>query len=207
MIPALMLYIISFLNSNVNTLSIKTLTIETGCKFIGYYVHLRRYCYLLWKQILSGVSMKLWSSFVQYQDKIYDLVETTGSGLFNPADFKSIQSAHWRGYAVGYDVNESKLFLNSLDLYSQNGSKQIAPIINDVKPVENGYSDYSYTAVKMPIFFSGTFLAGYGYEIDNSLSLGKASKRFYKKVLFIRINTGSVIETKEIPSQIHKIMI
>ena len=144
----------------------------------------------------NKTGMVLWSSSIRFQEKTYDIIQTIGEGLFDPIANGLLHLEQWRGYTAGYEITDGQLYLNLLDLFAADGIRTIPIAIHDRQPVANGFSDFSYEGLRLPIASTGTLVIAFGFKISNQAG----SIKTYAEKVKLLFDVGKLHESEDIQS-------
>ncbi len=148
---------------------------------------------------------------VSYRRRIYDLTAIDGEGLFDPEAYGlqtvSWSSACWRGYTLRYAVRRRKLLLDrfSVSLVDPAANPEDESALMTPPSIEGrtptscrqqvpGYCSCDYTAMALPIPFTGGLLIGWDFIPELYVHMGFHPAWKFREVHELLFEEGRLIE-------------
>ncbi len=124
-------------------------------------------------------------------DSKYSMVAMSEPIGFNPRKYGIIphwlETACWRGYYCTYNITKKGIFLDELNIYSDEGHY---PAIEGIEPEKDcgGYRKYANMNLKMD--FNGKILIGADFLMDYHPDMGYPDAWAYEKLIEIIFKKG-----------------
>lgn len=133
----------------------------------------------------------------------YSIIGVNGGDLFDPhkIGFKQtgFSTACYSGYYCTYSITDNKLLLKDLTLYS----KDRKLIVNGKKPkISQGNAFYS--AVELPILFTGILRLGTDFIDEAYVHMGFQKPTAYLKVIDLKLQDGILVSVKDRSSEVEE---
>ena len=149
----------------------------------------------------------------------YDLLYEEGAlRLFNPLDIGfetySKSSMCWSGHMCVYKVKNNELYLDRLDINSENKIKingkepsRVLSILTYLKDIFCFGFDYTYKNIKLKLNYTGEILIGKGNvenDFDNDYYYDEClmSPHSYEEVLKLKFKNGKLITVTNISNEL-----
>ncbi|MHA1459100.1 MAG: hypothetical protein ACTSO6_10645 [Promethearchaeota archaeon] len=132
-----------------------------------------------------------------YNKNSYSIVGLKGHGLPAPLDFGlepiSPHTANWRGFVMTYEIVNSLLILQNMDVTVKE-MKDDLPLINSITPEakKEGYINLTYTNLNFKTQFVGKILIAKDFIDTMYVHMGFQSPLSFKKVIELNILDGAM---------------
>lgn len=134
----------------------------------------------------------------EYSGNDYSLAGIKGNALFDPIHYGikpiSSNSACWRGYVCKYLLEEQRLYLKELVV---NAREKPVPILKHQPHAIQGFFDFAYRRMRLPIAFTGGLLIGRDFLQDLYIHMGFAPAWKFRDVRELLFEDGKLVRARD----------
>lgn len=151
-------------------------------------------------------------------ERDFDIVGVSGGELFAPAEHGLTPfptcSACWRGYLAHYAIRDDRLVLERLDVSlghrdATGFHSDAGPAIHGVRPTRPTETDAlfnnRYSALDLPIAFSGRILIGTGFIQELYVHMGFQPAWRYRSVFELTFERGRLLEERDVSARMEEL--
>ncbi|HEC41151.1 MAG TPA: hypothetical protein ENI29_23095 [bacterium] len=134
----------------------------------------------------------------------YSLIGLRGQNIFRPEDFGiiplSASTACWRGYVMGYIISDDQLFLNEMQVNTED-----PPKINGIEPqMGSRFFKYHFKDLKLKSNFTGSILLAKDFIKSMYVHMGFQRAIAFRTVIELNIENGEIILEIDMSKQIEE---